>query len=156
MLEKREIEMKLIPIAAVILTTGIFLSSCTTTETSNNQVLPVASSQVIYLTADQIRETIIGNTMAGTANFSSVGNVPFKMYFEQGTGIYRDRAVVRKNPSTAFGTYRITEDGQLCRISKSRAKGAETCWRFSNSEKGYILTGPNGSIPVSITSGNAI
>ncbi len=148
--------MKLIPIAVLISITGTFLSGCTTTETSSNNVLPVASSQITYLTADQIRENIVGNTMAGTAKFRSVGNVPFKMYFEQGTSIYRDRAVVRQNPSTAFGTYRVTEDGQLCRISKSRAKGAETCWRFSSSENGYILTGPNGSIPVSITSGNAI
>ena len=148
--------MKLIPIAAAISITGIFLSGCTTTETSSNSVLPVANSQVTYLTADQIRENIIGNTMAGTAKFRSVGNVPFKMYFEQGTRIYRDRAVVRQNPSTAFGTYRVSEDGQLCRISKSRGKGVEKCWRFSTSDNGYILTGPDGSIPVTITSGNSI
>ena len=148
--------MKLILIAAAISITGVFFTACTTTETSNNQALPVTSSQITYLTADQIKETIIGNTMAGTAIFRSVGNVPFKMYFEQGTGIYRDRAVVRQNPSTAFGTYRVTEDGQLCRISKSRAKGAETCWRFNTSDSGYVLTGPNGSIPVSITAGNTI
>ena len=131
----------------------IFVSGCTTTQTAPTSSAPVAAESVIYLTADQIRETIIGNTIEGVAFFKSVGNVPFKMYFESGTRIYRDRSVVKSQVKTAFGTYRIIEDGQLCRTSKSRRQGKETCFKFSVNNGIHKLVGDDGTWDITINPG---
>jgi len=132
---------------------GVLLSGCTTTENSQTQSLQVVADQATYMTADQIRETIIGNTIDGISYFKSVGNVPFKMFFEHGTRIYRDRSVVRNTVKTAFGTYRIIEDGQLCRTSKSRRQGKETCFRFGIDNGNYKLVGDDGAWSITIAPG---
>lgn len=124
--------MQIITTSALVTALCVLVTGCTATNSSNPQSAATTPSPMDYLTADQIRKTIVGNTIEGIAYYSSVGNVPFKMYFEPGTRVYRDRSVVRKNVKTAFGTYRVKDEGLICRTSRSRRKGVETCFRISN------------------------
>ncbi len=138
---------------------GLLLAGCTTTQTATTAPAPVAAEQLVYLSADQIRQTIVGNTIEGVAQVRSVGNVQYKMHFENGTRIYRDRNTVRNNVSTGFGSYRIVEIGLICRTSKSRNKGMENCFRFNREGGNYFISSSMGNeqpTAIKILSGNAL
>ena len=140
-----------------IITFGIIASSCTTTDSVISTPTSDLAEDTVFLTSDEIDKIIIGNTISGVAHYSSVGAVPFKMYFERGTTIYRDRSVVRSEVKTAFGTHRLLDDGQLCRTSRTRSNGKETCFRFSATGGGaYKLIGKNGATEISIAQGRAL
>ncbi len=114
-----------------------FMNGCTTTNLPQPQQSAAAIADAEFLNANRIQSEIIGQTISGTAIFKSVGRVDFQLYFEPGTNIYRDRVVARNQVTTAFGSYRIGDDGTLCRLSKSRNAGAESCWKISIQDGQY-------------------
>ncbi len=129
----------------LVATAGLLVTGCTTTETATTAPAPVATEQRVYLSADQIRQSIVGNTIEGIAQDRSAGKVQYKMYFESGTRIYRDRNTIRNSVSTGFGSYRIVEIGLICRTSKSRNKGMEKCFRFNREGGNYFISSSMGN-----------
>lgn len=114
------------------------VSACATSQ-SSVEVSPSESESEVLLDRVWIETNIIGNTISGKAKFSKWGTIPFQMYFNSGQNIYQDRIVVRQTVSTAFGTFSLQEEDLLCRVSRTRNDGAETCWRFSERGSNILM-----------------
>ena len=87
------IRYNLLTAAAAILV----LSACTSTTTEKTLQLDAGQ----FLTADEIRTQIIGNTMVGTATGIKGTLYPYRIYLAN--GVYRDRITVQDSPRTATG-----------------------------------------------------
>ena len=114
------------------------LSACSTIQ-SDVKVSNSEAKTNTVLDRNWIEANIIGNTISGVAHFKKWGNIPFQMYFNPDQKIYQDRIVVRQTINKAFGTFTLTDEGILCRISRTRNQGNETCWRFRKDGANILL-----------------
>ncbi len=93
----------------------------------------------VALDSSWIEANIIGNTISGESEFPKWGVIPFQMYFNPNQNIYQDRIVVRQTVNLAYGTFSLPDSDRLCRISRTRNDGAETCWRFSKRGSDIVM-----------------
>lgn len=125
--------LKIVPILQVqfIASIAIVLAGCTTTDTTNKSSQSTLQLEINYLGAEQVRAEFIGQTISGSTHYKNIGNIQFQFYFEPETNIFRDRLIVRNKVTLATGAYEITEEGSLCRSSRARRAGKQTCWNIS-------------------------
>ena len=102
----------------------LLLAACNSTTT--NEALKVEDAP--YLTAEQIKTQIIGNTMTGTAIGRTGTRYPYKLHLQDGK--YQDRILVNGKPQRATGTYFITDDGRICTNVKAYRNGNTSCQKY--------------------------
>lgn len=112
---------------------GMALVGCTST----NSNPPTLAEPATLLTADEIRNVVLDQTVEGVATVPRVGRVPFKLFFSGAENRYSDRVVVNGNVQRAMGSFEIRPTGELCRNSRSRNGGNRTCWQVERQGTKY-------------------
>jgi len=106
-----------------IVAASLAMSGCTSANTA--KTLQVDAGQ--FLTADEIRSQIIGNTMVGTATGITGIRYPYKIYLSD--GLYLDRIVVQGTPRNTKGRYEVMDDGRICTwVRAYRSYYARSLW----------------------------
>jgi hypothetical protein len=105
------------------------------------------------MTADEIRESFVGNSLSGTAK----DGTRFFAYFADKTtirGIWRKGTYVDRDQ----GTWSVSEDGVYCSVWRHLRKGAEKCWHIYLGEDGdltwFLPDGTNDDDDSRLVKGN--